>query len=68
MPWCGSCERFYNPNTLDDAGDCPGGHHVVDPAEEEPVPPLPWHFKLLIVATIVYLAWRAVQLAGWVVA
>ena len=25
----------------------------------------PWHFKLLVVAIIAYLAWRLVQLVGW---
>ena len=25
---------------------------------------VPWHFKLMVVALVVYLAWRFVQLAG----
>ena len=41
MPFCADCDRFYNPNTLDAAGDCPQGHHVADPVEEEPAPPVP---------------------------
>ena len=27
----------------------------------------PWHFKLLVVAIIVYLGWRAVQMVSWVI-
>ncbi|HET6954095.1 MAG TPA: hypothetical protein VFI47_27260 [Acidimicrobiales bacterium] len=27
----------------------------------------PWHFKLLLVLVVLYLAWRLVQMAGWVV-
>ena len=27
----------------------------------------PWHFKLLVAVTVVYLAWRAVEMIGWVV-
>lgn len=64
MPFCTDCDRFYNPNTLTEAGDCPDGHHVADPAAEEPAPPVPWHFKLMVVLVAVYLGWRFVQLAG----
>ena len=64
MPFCADCDRFYNPNTLSHAGDCPDGHHVADPAAEEPVPPLPWHFKLMLVLLVAYLGWRFVQLVG----
>jgi hypothetical protein len=28
---------------------------------------IPWHFKLMIAATAVYLAWRAYQGIGWLV-
>ncbi len=31
------------------------------------VPKVPWHFKLLVVATVAYLAWRALQGVAWVV-
>ncbi|HZA77747.1 MAG TPA: hypothetical protein VE623_15305 [Acidimicrobiales bacterium] len=27
----------------------------------------PWHFKLLVLATVVYLGWRFVGLIEWVV-
>lgn len=30
-------------------------------------PGTPWHFKVLLVALILYLAWRLVQGIGWVV-
>lgn len=23
MPWCDSCDRYYNPNTVNDDGSCP---------------------------------------------
>ena len=25
----------------------------------------PWHFRLMVVATVVYVGWRIVQLVGW---
>ena len=62
MPFCTDCDRFYNPNTLTEAGDCPDGHHVADPTAVEPAPPVPWHFKLMVVLVVVYLGWRFVQL------
>jgi len=27
----------------------------------------PWHFKLLVIAIIAYLAWRVVQVIGWLI-
>lgn len=61
MPYCEPCDRFYNPNTLDQDGDCPKGHHVADPAEPDELPPVPWHFKLMLGLLVAYLTWRFVQ-------
>ena len=61
VPYCADCDRFYNPNTLDGEGDCPVGHHVADPVEPEPAPPVPWHFKLMLGLLVAYLGWRFVQ-------
>jgi hypothetical protein len=30
-------------------------------------PAAPWHFKALIFATVIYLAWRGIQGIEWVV-
>lgn len=65
MPFCAACDRFYNPNTLDDAGECPEGHHVADPGDQPAVPTVPWHFKLMVVALIAYLSWRFVDVLTW---
>ncbi len=35
--------------------------------EEEPLPPVPWHLKLLGVAIVIYLAYRVFQGVGWLV-
>ncbi len=69
MPWCEDCARFYNPNTLSVEGDCPEGHHVADPVdeEEEEQIPVPWHFKLMLAALVIYLGWRLIQGIGWLV-
>lgn len=80
MPWCQDCDRFYTPSTLSTDGDCPEGHHVADPdeglplpqsgaapREEEPDPKVPWHFWVLLVSAVIYLAWRAVEGIVWLV-
>lgn len=72
MPWCEPCERFYNPNSLTVGGDCPRCGEPVQPPDVGAAAPSdastsPWHFKLLIAATAVYLGYRAFQGLVWVV-
>lgn len=72
MPWCATCDRFYNPNTLQTDGTCPTcGRHVAAPAavetsDEPRSASAPWHFKLLIAVTAVYLGYRLFQGIVWV--
>lgn len=68
MPWCDTCDRFYNPNTLEADGTCPMCGRVV---AESVVPATesagaPWHFKALIGVTAVYLSYRLFQGVVWV--
>ncbi|HEY9558011.1 MAG TPA: hypothetical protein VIR58_14830 [Acidimicrobiales bacterium] len=69
MPWCETCDRFYNPNTLNADGTCPTcGRHVSEPtavAEADEVA-TPWHFKVLLVAVVGYLGWRLIEGIIWV--
>lgn len=65
MPWCDECDRFYTPSTLSSDGECPEGHQVADPPEEDTK--LPWHFWMLLGALVLYLGWRLVQLIGWLI-
>ncbi len=30
-------------------------------------PPIPWYFKLMLLATVVYLGWRIYQLVHWAI-
>ncbi|HVM01186.1 MAG TPA: hypothetical protein VM263_00845 [Acidimicrobiales bacterium] len=68
MPWCEDCDRFVTPTSLGEGGACPGCGGAVAGAGEDELVPAPWHFKLLVVATVAYLGWRAVQGVAWVVA
>jgi hypothetical protein len=60
------------PEVLDTDGDdgrCPTCGRDLDAAARETDAKLadekaPWHFKLLVVALVVYLGWRFVQLFG----
>jgi hypothetical protein len=48
-------------------GTCPTcGRTIADPEATVDDPGAPWHFKLLLVAVVLYLGWRAVQAAAWV--
>jgi hypothetical protein len=82
MPWCETCSRFLNPNSLKADGSCPTcGRVVAEPSEpsepsdrpsttttsEAEREKAPWHFKLLLVVTVIYLTWRAIQMIGWVI-
>ena len=76
MPWCDECAKFWNPPSLHD-GACPTCGAVL----ERPVSPTsdrppgaegdaeqlraPWHFKLLLVALVLYLGYRAYQGVFW---
>ena len=63
MPWCDDCSKFYNPPTLGDHGECPGCGTVI----AEPSKGVPWHFKLMVVALVIYLGYRLYQLIAFLV-
>jgi hypothetical protein len=72
VPWCEECAKYLTPNTVRNDGSCPTcGHPVGDverrAAAETADDSAPWHFKLLIVAVVGYLAWRLIELLGWLV-
>lgn len=72
MPWCEECSRFLTPTSMGPGGECPAcGRVVAEPAAgddgEEDVPHAPWHFKLLLLATVLYLLFRLVQGVVWLV-
>lgn len=62
MPWCETCSKYHTGESLTGEGACPDCGTVIG----EP-PNAPWHFKLLVVAVVVYLGWRAVQGVLWVI-
>ena len=81
MPFCDACARHWTPTSMRADGSCPDCGRVLerppsrrptvvaeDPPDEgatEP-PKAPWHFKVMLVALFLYLAWRGVQGLGWI--
>jgi hypothetical protein len=69
MPWCDGCAKYWAPSSMNDDGTCPrcgadldppalaaprDGEVEVDGVDEK----APWHFKLMVVALVVYLVYR----------
>jgi hypothetical protein len=49
---------------MGEGGECPSCGRVIADAKDLKVP---WHFKLLVVATVLYLGFRAYQGVAWLV-
>jgi hypothetical protein len=76
MPWCESCAKFWSPNSLTPAGECPScGHRFsTDGARSLDGDELavddykaPWHFKLMVGMAVVYVVWRIMQMVSWII-
>jgi hypothetical protein len=77
VPWCAECDRFLSPSTVKTDGTCPTCGRVVDAGkvataaaqkaeEDEALPPIPWHLKVLAGGVLVYLLYRLYQGIEWV--
>lgn len=67
MPWCEPCAKYHAPSAMNEDGTCPICGEPVADAEARAAKAVddekaPWHFKLLVAATVVYLGWRFVQI------
>jgi hypothetical protein len=78
MPWCHRCDRLVEDDELtarpadaDGRDRCPtcGEELDVGDGHEVTEAPLkaPWHFKVLVVGTVVYLGYRLYQGVGWLI-
>ena len=65
MPWCEDCSKFWTPTSMAADGTCPSCGTRIATAKTDPK--APWHFKLLVVAVCIYLAWRLVQVVQWLI-
>ncbi|MHB8329142.1 MAG: Rcat domain-containing protein [Acidimicrobiales bacterium] len=62
VPWCEKCSRMVEDSELTESGTCPACGTELEERRK-----VPWHFKLMIGVTVVYLGYRAYQGIGWVV-
>jgi hypothetical protein len=63
VPWCEECGQLVEDLDLQGDGSCPAcGTVLTEPTRG----PVPWYFKTMIAASIVYLAYRAYQGIDWI--
>ncbi|MDP9070671.1 MAG: hypothetical protein M3N68_05190 [Actinomycetota bacterium] len=65
MPWCEDCSRFFSHDSLGAEGECPTCGLPIGTTGVEPR--APWHFKLLVLAAVLYLGYRFLQGVAWLV-
>jgi uncharacterized paraquat-inducible protein A len=64
MPWCEECDHLVDEEDLTEEGQCPTCGTVLAEQERRPVP---WYFKFMLVASVIYLGYRTFQGITWVV-
>jgi len=71
MPWCEECAKYFAPSAMTPDGRCPRCDRDLDAPDVraggglddgDDLPATPWHFKLMVVALVAYLAWRFVAI------
>jgi hypothetical protein len=72
VPWCETCDRFYNPGSVAPDGTCVTcGRFIAEPdggdGEDEERGSAPWHFWVLVAALVAYLGWRLIEVIIWAV-
>jgi hypothetical protein len=64
VPWCDHCQKYWAPSSTKPDGSCPRCGADLDlPARADGDADAvdekaPWHFKVMVVALVVYLVWR----------
>jgi len=62
VAWCDQCDHLVEDDALVD-GECPECGTVLVVAPRRPVP---WYFKGMLVAFVIYLGYRTYQGVTWV--
>ena len=50
MPWCEECDALVEDEDLGEEGECPTCGTVLAEQERQPIP---WYFKLMLVASVI---------------
>ncbi len=62
--WCDGCDTLIEDDDLYEDGTCPTcGTQVTEPLGKRRIP---WYFKFMILASIIYLGYRAFQGITWI--
>ena len=64
---CPQCGRAVDPGGAHTALSEPSGGAGTPADDDEALPPIPWHLKLLAAAVALYLGYRAFQGIEWLV-
>ena len=64
MAWCEECDTLVEDEELGEEGSA---HLRHDPGRTERRP-IPWYFKLMLVASVIYLGYRGYQGVTWIAA
>jgi uncharacterized paraquat-inducible protein A len=62
VAWCEQCDRLIEDDQLDERGACPNCGTVLT---EAPPRHIPWTFKMMLVAFVIYLGYRCYQGITW---
>jgi uncharacterized paraquat-inducible protein A len=62
VPWCEQCDRRVDTEELTDDHTCPECGTVTLEHRKAP-----WYFKFMLVASVIYLGYRAFQGITWMV-
>jgi hypothetical protein len=63
VAWCDECDRLVEDDELVD-GECPQCGTALGPT---PPRHIPWYFRAMVVAFVIYLGYRTYQGVTWVV-
>lgn len=64
MAWCDECDRLVEDEELSEDGSCPQCGTVLSETEHRRIP---WTFKTMLVAFVIYLGYRCYQGITWIV-
>jgi DNA-directed RNA polymerase subunit RPC12/RpoP len=62
LPWCEECDHRLETDELTSDGTCPECGNIALEHRKSP-----WYFKFMLVASVIYLGYRAFQGVTWVV-
>jgi uncharacterized paraquat-inducible protein A len=64
VAWCEECDTLVEDEDLGEEGECPACGTILAEQERGPVP---WYFKFMLAASVIYLGYRAFQGISWIV-